>query len=62
MTPYEEIMASLNAYKKRENKLKLQRKRIDKELDKIHKQKIVLAIIISGGDPKYIEEAFKDEL
>lgn len=62
MPPYEETMNSIREFKKRENKLKLQKKRIDIELDKIHKQKIVLAVILSGGNPKYVEEVFKDEL
>lgn len=61
MTPYEETMNAIREFNKRENKLKLQRKRIDIELDKIQKQKIVLAIIISGGNPKYVEEVLLNE-
>lgn len=56
MSPYEEIMKSLDEFKKRENKLLLQKKMIEDELKEIQKQKIILAVIICGGDPKYIEE------
>ena len=56
--PFDEIMKSLDAYKKYENKLRAERKRIDDELERIAKQKIILAIMLSGGDPKYVEEVF----
>ena len=61
MTPYEEIMKSLDEFKKKENKLLIQKKRIEIELEEIQKQKMILSIIISGGNPKYVEEVFKDE-
>lgn len=60
MTPYEETMNAIQVFKKRENKLLLQKKRIELELEKIQKQKMILAIIISGGNPKYVEEVFKE--
>ena len=56
MTPYEETMNSIREFKKKENKLKLEKKRIELELEKIQHQKLILAIIISGGNPKYVEE------
>lgn len=58
---YDKIMESLHAFKARENNLKIKKRIIEKELDKIQKQKIILAVIISGGDPKYVEEAFNNE-
>ena len=61
MNPYEETMQTIKEFKKRENKLLLEKKRIEIELDKIQKQKMILAIIISGGDPKYVEEVMNNE-
>ena len=60
MTPYEETKNSIREFKKKENKLKLQKKRIELELEKIEHQKMILAIIISGGNPKYAEEILNE--
>ena len=60
MTPYEEAMDSIREFKKKENKLKIQKERIELELERIQYQKMILAIIISGGNPKYVEELIKD--
>lgn len=60
MTPYEETMNAIREFKKRENKLKIQKKRIELELERIQYEKMILAIIISGDDPKYVEELIKD--
>ena len=59
MTPYEETMNAIREFKKRENKLKIQKKRIEIELEEIQKQKMIIAIIISGGNPKYVEEVLE---
>lgn len=61
MTPYEETMNAIREFKKKENKLKLEKKRIEIELEEIQKQKMILAIIISGGNPKYVEEVMKND-
>lgn len=62
MTPYEECMQAIIEFKKRENKLLLQKKRIELELKEIELQKMELAIIISGGNSKYIQEVINNEL
>lgn len=61
MTPYEECMQAIIEFKKKENKLLLQKKRIELELKEIQLQKMELAIIISGGNPKYIERVINNE-
>ena len=61
MTSYEECMQAIIDFKKRENKLLLQKKRIELELKEIQLQKMELAIIISGGNPKYIERVINNE-
>jgi len=61
MTPYEECMQAIIEFKKKENKLLLQKKRIELELKEIQLQKIELAIIISGGNPEYIERVINNE-
>ena len=61
MTPYEECMQAIIEFKKKENKLLLQKKRIELELKEIQLQKIELAIIISGGNLEYIERVINNE-